>query len=451
MVLGGYNMIPNSTDIEMPAEVPSLRHATRTQFLLAKRAGSDVKPTHTRMPNKDGNKPKDKGGKYFIDDDTESEFYRHYFAEVVQGEDVEYLTEKQLGEGGPVAVDLDFRFEPEIKVRQHTEEEIQDIISIYLDALKTMFTFVSTMSFMVYVFEKPNVNTTNDEETKDGIHLIFGIQMSSLLQIILRDKVIKLIKENPDTFESLHDLPLTCSWDKVLDEGISKGSTNWTLYGSRKPNNEAYQITSAYQVTIDDADGEFSTVSEGIDIYHQDIEEFKKLSVRYRDHPTFELTPEADALLQASKQRSKKGGGMKKSGSSSRLKVVSRAQLSPGTTTDPSTMVPVDRIATKAQLEEWQSYIERTLDESSKYSTTRDTHRFALTLPEKFYGEGTYAMWMELAFALKNTDTDMLFITWALVSAKKPGFDYGSIPDLYNRWDKIDKREGGKTDRNVRC
>ena len=33
---------------------------------------------------------------------------------------------------------------------------------------------------------------------------------------------------------------------------------------------------------------------------------------------------------------------------------------------------------------------------------------------------------------------------------KQTGFDYGSIPDLYNRWDKIDKREGGKTDRSVR-
>lgn len=436
----------------MSSEGLALRYTNRSQVLTEARViGSDVKPSHTRMPNKDGNKPKDKGGKYFIKPEIESEFYHHYFSEVVQNGDHEYLTEKQLGEGGPVVVDLDLRFDPEIKERQHDEEQIQDIISIYLDVLKTMFTFVSTIPFMVYVFEKHDVNMTDDEVTKDGIHLIFGLQMCSPLQLILREKVIKMIKDNPETFESLHDIPLTCSWEKVLDEGISKGTTNWTLYGSRKPNHEAYQITSAYQVTLDDTDGEFCTVAEDIEVYHRDIEEFKKLSVRYRDHPSFQLTPEAEKLLAESKQRNNKGArGLHKSSSSSRLKVVSRSQISPRSSSDPSTLVPVDRIATKAHLDEWQIYIERTLDESSKYSTARDTHRFALTLPEMFYGEGSYAMWMELAFALKNTDSELLFITWALVSAKQNGFDYGSIPDLYNRWDKIDKREGGKTDRSVR-
>lgn len=429
-----------------------LRHTNRTQVLTEARiVGSDVKPTHTRMPNKDGNKPKDKGGKYLIKQEIESEFYHHYFNEVVQNGDHEYLTEKQLGEGGPIVVDLDLRFDPEIKERQHDEEQIQDIISIYLDVLKTMFTFVSTIPFMVYVFEKPEVNMTDDEVTKDGIHLIFGLQMCSSLQLILREKVIQMIKDNPETFESLYDIPLTCSWEKVLDEGISKGTTNWTLYGSRKPNHDAYQITAAYQVTLDDVDGEFCTVAEDIEVYHRDIEEFKKLSVRYRDHPKFKLTPEAEKLLEKSKQRNNKGGrGLHKSTSSSRLKVVSRSQISPNSSGDPATLVPVDRISTMEQLEDWKVYIERTLDESSKYSTARDTHRFALILPEMFYEAGSYTMWMELAFALKNTDSELLFITWALVSAKQTGFDYGSIPDLYNRWDKIDKREGGKTDRSVR-
>jgi len=436
----------------MSSEGSKLRYTSRTQLLLdARVVGSDVKPSHTRMPNKDGNKAKDKGGKYLIDPDNEDEFYHHYFTEVVQNGDHEYLTEKQLGEGGPVVVDLDLRFDPEIKERQHDQERIQDIISIYLDILKTMFTFVSTVPFMVFVFEKPTVNMTDDEVTKDGIHLIFGLQMCSTLQLILREKVLEMIKEHPDMFESLHDIPLTCSWEKVLDEGISKGTTNWTLYGSRKPNNDAYQVTSAYQVTLDDADGEFCTVAENIDVYHRDIEEFKKLSVRYRGHPKFELTPEGSKLLSDSKQRNnKKPRQGTTTGGSSRLKVVSRAQLSPGPSNDPSTLVPVDRITTKAQLEEWHAYVERTLDESSKYSTVRDTHRFALTLPDKFYGEGSYSMWMELAFALKNTDAELLFITWVLVSAKHPGFDYGGIPELYNRWDKIDKREGGKTDRSVR-
>jgi P4 family phage/plasmid primase-like protien len=444
-------MIRNSTETEMSVEVPPLRHANRNQFLLAHRAGSGAndEKTHTRMPNKGCNNPEDKGGKFLIEEEIEAEFYHHYFTEVVQNGKLDYLTEKQLGEGGPVAVDLDFRFVPEIRVRQHNAEDIQDIISIYLEVLKTMLTFVSTKSFMVYVFEKPNVNTDSDEVTKDGIHLIFGIQMSSLLQTILRDKVLEQFESNPNNIEIIAELPLkpSCEWKDVLDEGISKGGTNWTLYGSRKANNEAYGVTAAYQVKLDDTDGEFCTDDTGIETYHRDIEEFKKLSVRYRNHPKFELTPEATHLLEI-KQRGKRGGrDMNRVVSNSRLNIIPRATAVPGTT-EPA--IPKDLITTKAQLEEWQSHLEHKLEDSFKYSTIRDTHRFALTLPDKFYGDGSYTMWMELAFALKNTDSELLFITWVLVSAKKVGFDYGGIPDLYNRWDKIDKREGGKTDRSVR-
>lgn len=430
----------------MSIEKLSLRHTNRAEVLSESRATGNVKPTHTRMPNKGGNSLKDKGGKYFIDEDTENEFYNHYFTEVVQGGEIEYLTEKQLGEGGPIAVDLDFRFDPGIRERQHNEDDIQDVISIYLDALKTMFTFVPETSFMVYVFEKPDVNTTLEDVTKDGIHIIIGIQMSSLLQTILRDKVLEQFNTNPFNIDIIRDLPLidTCTWKNVLDEGISKGGTNWTLYGSRKPNNDTYQITSALNITMDGTDGEFCIEIGDIDIYHRDIEEFKKLSVRYRNHPKFELTPDAARLLET-KQRSSKGSRvLNKSASNSRLNVVSRSQLSPGTSADPSTMIPVDRITTKAQLEEWQAYIERQLDESPKHFKTRDTHRYALALPDMFYGEGSYNEWIKLAFALKNTDEQLLFITWVIVSAKKPGFDYGCIGDLYDRWCSIDKRSDGQ-------
>jgi P4 family phage/plasmid primase-like protien len=433
----------------MPDEGQSLRHANRTKFLANHRPSGGVKPNHTRMPSAEGCKPKVHGGSFLIEKESEDEFHTHYFNEVVQNGDLEYLTEKQLGEGGPVAVDLDFRFEPEIRERQHNGADIINIVEMYIDALKTIFTFIAGKAFMIYVFEKPNVNTSDDEVTKDGIHIIIGLQMSSVLQVILRDKVLEQFKLNPNNFDIIDDLPLkeTCTWEKVLDDGISKGTTNWTLYGSRKPNHEAYQITSAYNMTFDDADGEFSMEEWPIECYHRDIEEFKKLSVRYRDHPKFELTPEAARLLEA-KQRSKKGGRvLNKSGSNGRLNVISRAQISPGIT-DASTLVNMDQITTKSQLEAWQSCVERELDKSPKEFKTRDIHRYALTLPDRFYGDGSYTEWIQLAFALKNTD-DRLFITWVLVSAKKIGFDYGCIGGLYDQWHKIDKREDGKTGRSV--
>ena len=61
------------------------------------------------------------------------------------------------------------------------------------------------------------------------------------------------------------DLPVQNSWDSVLDEGISKGSTNWQLYGSRKPGNEAYVITQFWKIKYDPSDGQLGIDSANID------------------------------------------------------------------------------------------------------------------------------------------------------------------------------------------
>ena len=41
--------------------------------------------------------------------------------------------------------------------------------------------------------EKNNVNILEDK-TKDGIHLIFGIQMHKAYQLLIREKIIRKIK-----------------------------------------------------------------------------------------------------------------------------------------------------------------------------------------------------------------------------------------------------------------
>ena len=99
--------------------------------------------------------------------------------------------------------------------------------------------------------EKPHVNRVADKTvTKDGIHMIIGIQMDHILQQMLRDRIISKIGD-------IWELPLTNDWAGVLDEGISKGTTNWQMYGSRKPGNLAYELTHVFNVSMDLSDGEF--------------------------------------------------------------------------------------------------------------------------------------------------------------------------------------------------
>jgi hypothetical protein len=196
--------------------------------------------THTRIGD---NSLSIKGGTYTINNLTE--FYSKYVKHVFQDGKFEFLTEKQRLEKGPIMIDFDFRYEVSIETRQHTVEHINDIIELYFQQLLEILEIPVNSKIPVYVFEKDNVNML-ENVTKDGIHMIIGIDMERPLQIILRNKILEKIKDTWD------DLPIVNTWDEVLDEGITKGTTNWQLYGSRKPGNERYILTNNYEVEIDD-------------------------------------------------------------------------------------------------------------------------------------------------------------------------------------------------------
>ena len=113
--------------------------------------------------------------------------------------------------------------------------------------------------------------------------MIIGLQIDHIMQMIIREKMLEKI---PDMW----DFPLINPWESVLDEGISKGKTNWQLFGSRKPGNEAYELTHHYIMKIDEGDGQYSMDEE--DVAKFDMKNnFAKLSVQYDKHPKFEINP----------------------------------------------------------------------------------------------------------------------------------------------------------------
>ena len=203
--------------------------------------------THTRIGDKELNIY---GGAYVVPKEDLSVFHSLYYDHVFVKNNKEYLTEKQI-ENGPLVVDFDFRYSHDTETRQHTKEHIQDMVLLYLEEIKEYFVFEENKPFDVFIFEKPNVNRLADGSvTKDGIHMIIGIQVDNILQTMIRDKVISKLPE-------IWDLPLINTWESVLDEGISKGTTNWQLFGSRKPGNEAYDLTQHFIIDYDKSDGEF--------------------------------------------------------------------------------------------------------------------------------------------------------------------------------------------------
>jgi len=253
------------------------------EFLAKHNAKSDksLPITHTRIGDKESNIF---AGAYSIPKELLHVFHSLYYDNIFVKKRKEYLTEKQLEGTGPMAIDFDFRYSYDVESRQHTNEHIQDMILLYLEEIKAYFIFEENKPFDIFIFEKPNVNRLEDKSlTKDGIHMIIGFQVDHIIQTMIRDKIVEKLPE-------IWELPLTNSWESVLDEGISKGTTNWQLFGSRKPGNEAYELTQHFIITYDSSDGEFMMDEKKVSDF--DLKNnFIKLSVQNDSNPKFELNP----------------------------------------------------------------------------------------------------------------------------------------------------------------
>jgi P4 family phage/plasmid primase-like protien len=409
----------------------SITMTTSSQFkdlneFLAKHSAKNVSNgnsslsiSHTRIPDKE---LQIYAGAYIIPKEDLPAFYNLYYDYVFEKKRKEYLTEKQLENGGPMAIDFDFRYHHDITERKHTRDHVRDMICVYLDELKEYFVFEEAKPFSIYIFEKPNVNRLADASlTKDGIHMIIGIQVDHIIQTMIREKMITTL---PDYM----DLPLINTWESVLDEGISKGHTNWQLFGSRKPGNEAYEFTHHYVVTYDAADGNFMMDEHNICDFNLK-RDFAKLSVQYDGHPRFEMNPK---IMDAYNKRAEnKNVKVKKASSKVKMNLIIEDENNPD-----EQDISYDEIKDEDTLLKAVDIMLKKLH-ANDYEI-RETHEFTQALPEKYYEPGSHVINRQVAFALKHTD-DRLFLSWVMLRSKASDFDYDAIPSLYLEWKKFHK------------
>jgi hypothetical protein len=237
--------------------------------------------THTRIGDKNLNIY---SGKWHIPDTDLPEFYKLYKDFVFVKKNKEYLTEKQMQSGGSMAVDLDFRYSSHVLSRQHNSSHVEDIVCAYCDEIKKYFSFDNNTKFYIWIFEKPNVNILADNSlTKDGIHLIFGLSVPYSIQLQIRKSLIE------NCSDLLKNLPLINTMESVLDEGISKGTTNWQLFGSCKPANQAYEMVTKYEIGFDETDGEITMEKVNFNM----LDDFEKISVQCQA-PAFKFNSSVD-------------------------------------------------------------------------------------------------------------------------------------------------------------
>ena len=361
--------------------------------------------THTRIGDGKSILP----GKYIINDAELGIFYKLYHKHVFVEGKKEYLTEKQLQNGkSQILVDFDFRYDKSVETRKHCEEHIQDIIQMYAEKIHKYLNIDDTITFPVYVLEKPNVNTeASDKYNKDGIHMVFNINADHTIQTIIRNDVLR---EIADVFD---DLDLSNDYESVLDDGISKGHTNWQMYGSRKPGNEAYEITSLYNIILED-DGTPCLEKKDIDDINK-LDIMMRISARYAPRDKYTIRDEYKDLYQTQKSSGKR---QKTTKANIKMKFTQE-----GFNFDVGEIKDVDTL---------NSIIEKMFSEfTTEDYNLKETHSYLMCLPEKYYNN--FNEWIRCGWALHNTDF-RLFLSWMLFSSQSDKFNFTDIPGYYERW-----------------
>lgn len=418
---------------------------TLEAYLKTRNAVKGVEHTHTRIGDKELRLP---GGSFVVSEHDHPEFLRLYYQSVWGSGNQEYLTEKQLVSDGPLLVDVDLRYSPDVRSRQHRKEHVLDALLLYGDKLAEILEFPDEARLHVYVMQKRDVNCL-EVTTKDGVHIIFGVQLHKALQCWVREQVLAHLPEMWD------DLPITNSWADVLDEGVTKGCVNWQLYGSRKPGNEPYALCNVYTLVRQDGDWaveELPTESISIET------ELPKLSARYRGWPAWNVQEafqdKADELVREFQT------------SGRRRRPVVKKQ-SPGRA-DPTQVMAFLQAGQAPAIngERLDEMLEELYADASECDYARkEAHQYAMCLPQSFYGPGSYSNWIRVGWALANTGRvppcrSTMFLTWLKFSSQEPcrntlagadgKFDWASVPELYAQWKDFDHDDpSGLTSRSI--
>ena len=398
------------------------RNQKLDKFLADKRCTRGRTHTHTRIRNEEA---KVAGGSFIIEEADEETLRALYYKKVFAQKNAEHLTEKQLVDDGPLLVDIDLRYGPEVTARQHTQEHIEDMALTYIETINGLLNVPDGTKIEIYVTQKPDVNQQADK-TKDGIHMIVGMKTPRALNLMIRKRMLTELSS------IWSDLPLTNSWDDVLDEGVAKGSVNWQMYGSCKPGNQTYLATNHFTA---------SKSSGSWDLIENEMSQFDTakllpfLSARCRRYQGFELRAEHREEF-------------------TQLTVPDRPAHHKTCARAPTRY---DSISSQKELDE---ALQSLFDDISPIDyRMKETHEYAMTLPSEYYGPGSYNKWIRVGWAMHNTSPKMFF-SFVHFSAQdgcrgtlrgaNGKFDWGKVPELFEMWKGFgDTRLDGLTHRSI--
>lgn len=394
------------------------------KYLYGLRSSNGSGYTHTRIGDRNSNIF---GGSYNIQDIDK--FNKKYYDNVFVKGNIEYLTERQLIEDGPLLIDVDFRFNTNVKERLVTTEHIIDLIMLYMTKISEIYSIPDGTKIDVYVTQKDSPDFLEDK-TKDGVHVVICIKMHKAVQSYIRKELLALIQSTWD------DLPYKNNIEELIDEGVCKGQVNWQLYGSQKPNNKPYKLTEYMTFEYAEEDDYWNIKKHKISTINI-LQHLKIMSARNSNNQKFEVNDkyksdiekEMEFLTSKTKTRDIE-----------KKKKTSNINLS---------QIDFGKISTIEQIDEIIEELFHDINDRPIDYELKETHDFTMILPETYYGEGSYNKWIRVGWALKNT-SDKLFVTWIKMSSKSKTFSFRDVNDYYTMWKKFDSNNpNGLTNRSI--
>lgn len=418
--------------------------------------------TNTRIDTFTDNKTNQKrfAGNFQIQGSDYNTFLDLYYKEVILQKKEETLTEIQLKTNkAPLLVDIDFQFDYDLQNRLFKKTDIEDILKVYLNVLQSIHQFSPDDIIEIYVMTKPNINHVEKGDkkyVKDGIHIIIGLQCNHICQQYIRKRVIEYITHNPPPFWANH--PTKNTLDAVFDERIPKGDCPWQLYGSKKKNrpeyskNEVYELTSIYNWNYDMETED--VIQNEIPISEFNLQQnFKKLSARYEHHSPFyandffetqieeffkeiaipenkTVKPDDDDDAEQETNNGNKGNIMM-----TKSIVISDKYFKPEYILDLKSISDLD-----------QFIVDYFIDNESMDVDIKQIIEYTLILPEQYWGNGSYELWIRVGWALYGVSNG-LFGVWVKFSSQWGGFVWKDVYDLYDKWKNF--RADGLSQRSI--
>jgi len=353
----------------------------------------------------------------FIPNEKMSQFYDAYYREVFVNKMNEFMTEKQNIEIGGLMVDLDLHFPVSVKKRVYTEEDKTNLLLAMMEILSEIVELPPTCR--LYVFEKPHANLTPDK-TKDGLHVKIDLVLPFAGRVWFRKKLMEWLAEN------MQHWGLINSWSGVVDEGIVKGGTPWQVYGSRKPNNEAYVWTGTLEYTlVDEESGEPELAWEDEEpcLTRQNLESLMaRTPATHRPvlKEAYRIPPPEDS----------------RQGVIVRRTAVSRSSSGEADASAPAP--PPGRARTWEELvnqEALDKSIEVCILQSGKFAHEwMEVKEYMMALPEKYFQPGSHLENRKIAFALKDKDALNGFLFWIKLRSRATDFSFSDVPKLLEEW-----------------